>query len=94
MTDVLIVDRPVSESSPEARFQAVCTASGCWGNKHLGRQYLLDRMGDIVPSSLNGRIRCSERRGERRQVCGSAMKVDVWFYETFKPLGPLDTPAA
>lgn len=75
-----LFDRPVSESPPNARFLAECGAEGCSGRKELGRQYFMEKAGDVAPSSVVKRMRCTERRRDGR-VCGSAMTPHVWFYE-------------
>ncbi|WP_271145328.1 hypothetical protein [Brevundimonas sp. NIBR10] len=80
MSQPLLVDRRVSQSVPEARFVMLCTRPGCDGWKSLGRQYLLDRMGDIVPSTLNGRLRCTAPTGSGHRPCGFPMRADVEFW--------------
>ena len=89
-----LVDRRVSESPPNARFVARCRRDGCEGVKQLGRQYFIDKAGEVTPSSVVARMRCAEPHGPARKVCGSAMVAYVWFFSTFKPTGPLSQPGA
>lgn len=89
-----LYDRRASESPANARFLASCAEVECSGVKHLGRQYFIDKAGDVPPSSIVRQMRCTEPRGEARRPCGSPMVADVWFFSTFKPMGPLSQPGA
>lgn len=56
----------------------VATCAACGGHRYVTRALMLEKAGDIPLDRIASRLRCIERRGDKRgPACGGRMSIEL-----------------